>query len=150
MPTLAFVWWSRDAPVRSGWYETGLSIRGTEAREQPLRQFGQCFKLWTVQRGAGTGCASAGGISHCRLHCILSFPQATELSNTQSYGRIWSIHVFHWAVRSQRPCGKLQSCTVWHGPHIWHPATCIEQSNKTPECSLRRRFKIILVLLFLL
>lgn len=61
MPTLVFVWWSRDAPDRSGWYETGLSIPGTEARIQPLRQFGQRFKsrldlkLWTIQRRGGTG-----------------------------------------------------------------------------------------------
>lgn len=42
------------------------------------------------------------------------------------------------------------SCSVWNGPHFWHSATCTEQSNKTPECSPWRWFRILVMLLFLL
>lgn len=42
------------------------------------------------------------------------------------------------------------SCAVWNDPHFWHSAPCIEQRNKTPECSPYGWSKILVILLFLL
>lgn len=41
MPILAYVWWSRDAPVRSGSFETGLNIPGTDFKKKKLN-------VWTI------------------------------------------------------------------------------------------------------
>lgn len=68
------------------------------------------------------------GISHYRLHCTLSFPQATVLP-TLSVKEEYDQFMCSTELCVHRDL--MASCAVWNGPHFWHSATCTEQSNKT-------------------
>lgn len=105
-PTSAYAWWSRDAPVRSGWYETGSSIPGTEAGS--LKRFGQPssslldHEYWTGNRRQ-TGVASVWCFI---LQTALICPRAAGLSSTGPLRSIRSIStVFRRAVRWRGPYG---------------------------------------------
>lgn len=97
MLILVFVWSSRDALVRSGWYVTGLSIPGTKARDNVDGVFPPSWISHTRQFREETDFYS---VSVCCFMpwIVQSLPPATRISYAESLRRMWSIEVIHWAM----------------------------------------------------
>ena len=123
MPTLAFAWWSKDVLVRSGWYETGLSIPDTEARDQPLRRSGQCFRSQLdlkYRTREDWWCVVFHTIDFAAHWASLRPQSFPTLSLKEEYDQSECFTEPH--IRRDPTAG----CAVWNGPHFWHSATCIE------------------------
>lgn len=109
MQILVFVWLSRDALVRSGWYVTGLSIPGTKARD--------------IVDGVGFHTPDRSekrqifAVSAC---CFMPQTPTTGISDAVSLRRIWSIEVIHWAMCSR----DLTARTLFEMAHISENLMC--------------------------